>query len=101
MSGADGDSPNDPREVLTNLPRSRPQRATARRTAARATPPAAPRQPRQPRADRRREPARPEPAPRRSIPAAGYAAPNARPGSADPLTQLEDLMRALIGRLPF
>ena len=102
--------PDSDREVLTNLPRSRPARRSAKRgertapdAAAGASPePAAPRKPRaakaaakspakpQPQSARARpsretvppaeRPVRPRVPPERKIPAAGYAAPDGRAG---------------------
>ena len=107
--------PDSDREVLTSLPRSRPVRRSSKRgerpavdSAARASAkPVAPRKPRaakaaavkpQPRAARPRATAKPRPdeaehlrvPPQRKIPAAGYAAPDARAGesSASPAAEL-------------
>ena len=94
MPGADDRSVESPQEVLANLPRSRRQRPSARRaTPARVAIPAP--TPVGPTTAAVQEPeaaARPT----RTVPPAGYAAPDARPGSAHPLTQLEELLRTTL-----
>ncbi len=86
------------REVLTSLPRSRPVRRSAKRAdrppatkAAQAQAKAAPKPAAKAAAKRPRQPAAPRPAaakpppetaPRRKVPAAGYAAPQAHADSA-------------------
>jgi hypothetical protein len=85
--------PDSDREVLTSLPRSRPVRRSAKRAdrtasggaaTAPAKPAAVPRKPRAPKAAAKpaapagEPPVRPRVPPKRKIPAAGYAAPDAR-----------------------
>jgi hypothetical protein len=116
------DDPADQREVLSSLPRSRRQRPSARREAARAgratkAKPAAiktaarPKAKAKPRAaakPRATAAARPSPrtsTPRRKagppIPPAGYATPTEHKGSADPGAALAGLVRGVLSRLPF
>ena len=116
------EDPADQREVLSSLPRSRRQRPSARREAARAgratkakptavktaakpnaraKPKAAPK----PRATAAAKPSPRKPAPRRkagpAIPPAGYATPTEHKGSADPGAALAGLVRGVLKRLPF
>ena len=116
------DDPADQREVLSSLPRSRRQRPSARREAARAgraakatraaVKPAAkpkaktatkPKAAAKPKATAK--PAARKPAPRRRtgppIPPAGYATPTEHRGSADPAAALAGLVKSVLGRLPF
>lgn len=109
------DDQGEPREVLSSLPRSRRQRPSARREAARAKATAKPAaaKPRatkakaapKPRkatatATRARKAAPPE---RPAVPAAGYATPreSGGRGSADPAAALVGLARGIRGLLPF
>jgi hypothetical protein len=119
------DDKDEPREVLSSLPRSRRQRPSARREAARAgrTPAAkAPAKPKaaasKPRATATK--AKPAPKPRKKpvpvaqsrrtspaktsvIPPAGYATPRegSGRGSADPAAALVGLAKGIRGLLPF
>jgi hypothetical protein len=103
-----------PREVLSSLPRSRRQRPSARREAARAAGAAAPKQPAAVKATAVKPKAKPKakaapraaarkPPPKRSaIPPAGYATPREGRGhgSADPAAAVADLVRGILRRLP-
>ena len=118
--------PADQREVLSSLPRSRRQRPSARREAARAgrTKNAKPvsgvktaAKPKAKAATKPRTVAKPKataaaakPSARRSaprrkagpaIPPAGYATPSEHKGSADPAAALAGLVKSVLGRLPF
>lgn len=112
------DDPADQREVLSSLPRSRRQRPSARREAARAgratkakpTAVKAAAKPKakaaaKPRATAAAKPSQRKPAPRRkagpAIPPAGYATPTEHKGSADPGAALAGLVRGVLKRLPF
>lgn len=109
------DDQDEPREVLSSLPRSRRQRPSARREAARAKATAKPAAAK-PRATKVKATARPSPAPaattrarrpaapkRSAVPPAGYATPHegSGRGSADPAAALVGLARGLRGLLPF
>lgn len=113
------DDQDEPREVLSSLPRSRRQRPSARREAARAKATAKPAAAK-PRATKAKATAkataRPSPAPaattrarrpaapkRSAVPPAGYATPHegSGRGSADPAAALVGLARGLRGLLPF
>ena len=112
------DEPAEQREVLSSLPRSRRQRPSARREAARAgrapkakpeavktATKAKPRAAAKPRATAAAKP-RPRksaPKPRSAIPPAGYATPSEHRGhgSADPGAALAGCVRGVLKRLPF
>ena len=116
------DDTDEPREVLSSLPRSRRQRPSARREAARAGR-AAPAKAKKPAASKPRATAtkaKPAPKPRKKpvpvaqsrkaspaknsvIPPAGYATPRDGDGhgSADPAAALVGLVRGIRGLLPF
>jgi len=110
------DDPAEQREVLSSLPRSRRQRPSARREAARAgratkAKPTAVKTAAKPKSKPKPKPtAKPKatakkPAPRRRtgppIPPAGYATPTEHKGGADPGAALADLVRGVLKRLPF
>jgi len=116
------EDPADQREVLSSLPRSRRQRPSARREAARAgraakakptavktaAKPKAKTRPKAAAKPRATAAAKPSPrkpaAPRRTgppIPPAGYATPTEHKGSADPAAALAGLVRGVLKRLPF
>ena len=119
------DDPAEPRDVLSSLPRSRRQRPSARREAARAgrkttavkaagppkratakpKPAAKPKTAAKPKvaAAPAQRPRRSAPPKRSAIPPAGYATPRegSGHGSADPGAALVGLVRGIRGLLPF
>lgn len=109
------DDPSEQREVLSSLPRSRRQRPSARREAARAgrAPKAKaaaastakkPTARAKPKAAAAKPRARKQaPKPRAVIPPAGYATPSTHRGhgSADPGAAIAGVLRSVLRRLPF
>ena len=104
MSSSEPPNPAQEHDVLTNLPRSRRQRPSARREAARSSKSEA--KPSSPiDLSAARAAAAPAPAPERrksQVPRAGYATPNAGQsyGDADPAGLLTELTRAVLRFLP-